>query len=108
MPDPRALHLGGEILIGYDDGRATAFDEYGRRPWQKDYRRETDETESRTLYAFQGEYARLFGPKRRGITEEFGARMKNLDSPDFHKYHLDLEEKYRPAGIRARRDARSQ
>jgi hypothetical protein len=38
MPDPRALHLGGEILIGYNDGRAASFDEYGRGPWQKDYR----------------------------------------------------------------------
>jgi hypothetical protein len=108
MPDPRALHLGGEILIGYEDGSAAAFDEYGRRPWQKDYKREIDQTESRTLYAFQGEYARLFGPKRRGVTEEFAGRMKDVDSPAFHKCHLELEEKNRPVGIRPRRDGRSQ
>lgn len=108
MPDPRSLHLGGEIIIGYGDGRATSFDEYGRRPWEKDYQRKVDQIESRTLRAFQGEYARLFGSKRRGITEEFGGRMKDVDSSDFHQYHLDLEEKYRPAGIRPRRDARSQ
>src|SRR5271166_3866489 len=34
MPDPRALHLGGEIMIGYEDGRSAAFDEFGRRPWR--------------------------------------------------------------------------
>lgn len=108
MPDPRALYLGGEIMIGYNDGRSTSFDEYGRRPWQKDYKHDIEPTESRTLHAFQGEYARLFGPKRRGITEELGGRMKDVDSPDYHKYHLDLEAKYRPAGVRPRRDARSQ
>lgn len=76
MPDPRCLYLGGEILMGFKGGGATAFDEYGRRPWQKDYRRSVDATESRTLDAFQGEYARLFGPKRRGASEKIseGAR----------------------------------
>jgi hypothetical protein len=73
MPDPRELHLGGEILIGYDDGRSSAFDEYGRRPWQADYKKtdQSDENE-RILYGFKGEFARLFGPKRRGRSESFG------------------------------------
>jgi Protein of unknown function (DUF4238) len=63
MPDPRELHLGGEIMIGYGGGRSEAFDEYGRRPWQPDYKK-TDQgnEEDRTLYGFQGEFARLFGP----------------------------------------------
>ncbi len=108
MPDPRGLHLGGEIIIGYDDGRATSFDEYGRRPWQKNYKRHVDQTEARTLYAFKGEYARLFGPKRRGISDDFGGREKDVDSDEFHKYHLDQEKKFRPAGVKPRRDARSQ
>lgn len=106
MPDPRELHLGGEFLIGYDDGRSMAFDEYGRRPWQAGYKK-TDQgnDKERTLYGFQGEFARLFGPKRRGRSESFGGRIKEIDSDDFHPYHLGLEEKYRPAGLRARRDA---
>lgn len=107
MPDPRCLHLGGEILIGYKGGRSEAFDEYGRRPWQKDYGRNVDATESRTLYAFQGEYARIFGPKRRGSNEEFGHKRDDVDDPDYHQYHLDLEKKNLPAHMRPRRDARA-
>jgi Protein of unknown function (DUF4238) len=108
MPDPRELHLGGEIMIGYEDGRSAAFDEYGRRPWQADYKR-TDQgnDEERTLYRFKGEFARLFGPKRRGRSESFGGRIKEIDSDAFHQYHLDLEKKYRPTGLRPRRDARA-
>jgi hypothetical protein len=107
MPDPRCLHLGGEILIGFKGGGSAAFDEYGRRPWQKSYGSDVDETESRTLYAFQGEYARLFGPKRRGTSEELGRKMDDVDSPEFHQYHLDQEKKFLPARFRPRRDARA-
>jgi hypothetical protein len=108
MPDPRELHLGGEITIGYEDGRSAAFDEFGRRPWQSDYKKsdQGDEHE-RTLYGFKGEFARLFGPKRRGRSESFGGRIKEIDSDDFHQYHLDLENKHRPTGRRPRRDARA-
>jgi hypothetical protein len=49
--------MGGQIVIGYEGGGADAFDEYGRRPWQKGYNKESDATESRTLRAFQGEFA---------------------------------------------------
>jgi hypothetical protein len=38
MPDPRSVAYGGETIIGYQDGRATAFDEYGRRPWDPDFK----------------------------------------------------------------------
>jgi hypothetical protein len=108
MPDPRDLHLGGEIMIGYGDGRSAAFDEYGRRPWQADYKKsDQGGEEERTLYGFQGEFARLFGPKRRGQSENFGGRKRDTDSDDFHQYHLDLEKKYRPSRLRPRRDARA-
>jgi hypothetical protein len=108
MPDPRELHLGGEIMIGYEDGRSAAFDEYGHRPWQTGYKK-TDQSndEERTLYGFKGEFARLFGPKRGGRSESFGGRIKEIDSDDFHRYHLDLETKYRPTRLRPRRDARA-
>jgi Protein of unknown function (DUF4238) len=107
MPDPRCLYLGGEILIGYEGGGADAFDEYGRRPWQKGYQKEIDDTESRTLYAFQGEFARLFGPKRRGMSTRMGGKKDDVDDADFHQYHLDLEKKNLPSGFKQRRDARS-
>lgn len=108
MPDPRDLHLGGKTIIGYEGGGGAAFDEYGRRPWQADYdRSDQGGVEERTLYGFQGEFARLFGPKRRGWSQALGGRTKEVDSDDFHQYHLDLEKKYRPAGLRPSRDARA-
>jgi hypothetical protein len=110
MPDPRSLHLGGEILIGFEGGGSAAFDEYGRRPGLKGYSGSgvgPRADESRTLHAFQGEFARLFGRRRRGVSHEFGGRDRTEDSEDFHQYHLDLERKYRPPGLRPRRDSRS-
>jgi hypothetical protein len=111
MPDPRSLHLGGEILIGFKGGGSAAFDEYGRRPGQKGYSGSGARArpyESRALDAFQGEFARLFGRRRRGFSHEFGGKDHTEDSEDFHQYHLGLEDKYRPAGLRPRRDMRSQ
>jgi hypothetical protein len=116
MPDPRSEVMGGEIIIGYRDGRAESFDEYGRRPWQDGYnggstptqdaRREMS-AESKTLYAFQGEFARLFGRKRRGVSDQLGGRRHVEDSEEFHQYHLDMEKKYLPARVHRRRDARA-
>jgi hypothetical protein len=96
MPDPRAITLGGEVMIGFDDGRATSFDPYGRRPWQPEYGKESArETESKSLYRFQGEFARLYGPYRRGRSF-FADRLDNeRDSDDFHQYHLRLEKQGR-------------
>lgn len=108
MPDPRDLHLGGEMLVGYTNGRSDAFDEFGRRPWQTDYKKSDQGGEQeRALYGFQGEFARLFGPKRRGRSELPNGERRDVDNDDFHQYHLGLEKKYRPAGLRPRRDARA-
>ncbi len=97
MPDPRSVTFSSEIFLGYKNGRSDAFDEYGRRPWHEDYKDETRrDYEWKTFLAFQGEYARLFGPKRRGLTFEFGDKGKSEDSADYHAYHLELEQKYKP------------
>lgn len=97
MPDPRPLHAGGEIMMGFKDGTATGFDAYGRRPWQKEWGKETEEDriEFDALYRFQGEFARKYGPKRRGRSFEMSQLDKEEDSEDFHKYHLGLEETYK-------------
>ena len=108
MPDPRSVTFTREIVVGYSHGRSDVFDEYGRRPGQKSFKDETlAKKEWRTSLAFQGEFARLVGPKRRGRAFEFGKPDATEDDSDFHKYHLGLEEKYLPKGKRSHRDRRA-
>lgn len=92
MPDPRPISMGGETFIGYGDGSSVAFDEYGRRPWEEEYSQESrTKSEFDSLQRFQGEFARFFGPYRRGRTFQ-GLRVDpECDSEDFHQYHLSLD-----------------
>ena len=96
MPDPRPVHLGGTIFWGGGLGGSGGMDEYGRRPWAKGFEKESKSLdEGKTLYRFKGEFARLFGPKRRGRTFQ-GMRLDNeQDSEEFHQYHLDEEIKHK-------------
>jgi|SRR5579862_162059 len=108
MPDPRSVSFSSEMLIGYEGGASDAFDEYGRRPWHQDYSDKTrHDREWRTFHRFQGEYARLFGPKRRGIGFDFGGRERNEDSPEFHQYHLDSERGHLSSFAKPRRARRA-
>jgi hypothetical protein len=95
MPDPRSVAYGGESVIGYQDGTATAFDEYGRRPWDQDFKRRADgmDNDWHTFHRFQGEFARLFGPFRRGRAFNFDRLDNERDDDDYHEYHLGLERK---------------
>ncbi len=94
MPDPRLVHLGGQIFIGHSDGTSSAYDEYGRRPWQPGYTKSgVDQAEGRALYQFQGEFARLYGPKRRGRSFQSLSLEKECDDDEFHRYHLGLDKK---------------
>jgi hypothetical protein len=105
MPDPRSVDFTTEVVIGYKDKTAESFDEYGRRPGQRDFRDKARRgREHDTHLAFRGEYARVFGPRRRGQGWEHGReRLEDSeDSPDYHKYHLSLEGKFKPPGARRR------
>jgi hypothetical protein len=95
MPDPRAVHLGGDVYIGFkDDGSSTAFDPYGRRPWQSGFAKDSA-SDGKTLFRFQGEFARLFGPFRRGRSFNFDRLDDERDDDWFHQCHLKLEKKKR-------------
>jgi hypothetical protein len=108
MPDPRSMTFGGEIVIGYKGGGSDVFDEYGRRPWQKSFKdKALADREWRTFHAFQGEYARLFGPKRRGVAFEFHGRQREEDSAEYHQHLLDSELEFLPPHVRRRRGRRS-
>jgi len=96
MPDPRDVHFTGEVIMGFKDGGSTAFDPYGRRPGQRDFGKEGREMrEYATLDRFKGEFARLFGPFRRGRSYEFGQLSEERDDDSMHQYHLSLERKKR-------------
>lgn len=96
MPDPRSVDFTTEVWFGYKDGHSEGFDEYGRRPSDANFtekRRMNRDWE--TFHAFQGEFARIFGPKRRGVCYMFGAMGCSEDTAELHRYHLGLENKYR-------------
>lgn len=96
MPDPRSITFSTEIVIGYNDGSTDHFDEYGRKPWHGDYADRTrKDKEWESFQAFKGEYARLFGPRRRGVSFELGCLEDKVDSDDYHKHHLSLEAKFK-------------
>jgi hypothetical protein len=94
MPDPRGVTFSIGIVMGFTGGGGTAFDAYGRRPWQADYDdgKGVDAVEWNGLHAFQGEFARRYGPKRRGSSYE-AHRIVTEDSENFHRYHLQSEGK---------------
>jgi hypothetical protein len=105
MPDPRGVLFGGEILIGYGGGRSDAFDEYGLKPWQHGYAdKARSEHEWETYLRFQGEFARLFGPVRRGRSFQMDRLDPEVDDAEYHEYHLELERRRNPkASSRAKR-----
>lgn len=82
-------------MWGNNDGTGGAMDEYGRRPWNPGFEaNSTKEREYKTLPWFQGEFAAMVGPRRRGRT---GSPMNELgpetDSDDYHQYHLGLRKR---------------
>ena len=81
-------------MWGGGPGGPGAIDEYGRLPGDPDF--ETEKIKSReyeSLPWFQGEFAALFGPYRRGRCMQALTIENERDSDDFHQYHLGLQKK---------------
>jgi hypothetical protein len=97
MPDPRSVSFSTEIIFGNEnDKRYDFFDEYGRKPWQLDYNdKQRQEEEWVAFHAFQGEFARVFGPRRRGRAYELGTLDREKDDQEYHAYHLGLEGRFK-------------
>jgi hypothetical protein len=92
MPDPRSVDFTTEIMVGYGGGHSDAWDAYGKRPGDPQFRSESgDGSEWISFHAFQGELARVFGPRRRGRAFRFAKLEPEVDSAEFHAYHLGLE-----------------
>lgn len=90
MPDPRSLHYGGEIIIGWNDGTSTAFDAYGRRPGDPEYGKDDLHKGGKydPLERFQSEFARRYGPYRRGRSSFAGDLEQERDSDDYHNSRI--------------------
>lgn len=106
MPDPRHVHGGGEILIGYKDGRSDAFSEYGHKPWQKGYKdKQRSDREWKAMTKFKAEWAATYGPNFRGVVMSPGNRETRYSmGAEWHKEECERDKKYlKQPGERARR-----
>jgi hypothetical protein len=96
MPEPRVIHMGGEIVIGFKGGGATSFSEYGHNPWEKGYNDEKRERrESKALERFKAEWAMKHGPKFTAYDNEFGGRLRE-DSERMTAERKTIYERYHP------------
>lgn len=87
MPEPRDIHMGGEMIVGYKDGSAERFSEYGHRPWDKDFKNERRfNRESDALRKFQAEFALMQGKAWRGWSYNLGNKGPRVDSDDYYDY----------------------
>jgi hypothetical protein len=105
MPEPRCIHMGGEMFVGFEDGRSEAYSEYGHRPWQKDYKNDRRYArESASLRKFQAEFAVMHGKAWRGWSYDYNKRAPPSDSDDDQSYFAAVTRKTgakrRPGGGR--------
>lgn len=108
MPDPRHVHMGGEIVIGYEGGHSDAFSEYGHKRWDRDYRnKERDRRDGEALQRFKAEWAAMMGRRYRGISYHFYSKNRPPpleESEEMHTRHLEIDRRNRKKpGERQRR-----
>ena len=96
MPDPRSMSFATEMHFGMKSGNHYSVDEYGRRPGQDGYNSERRrDLEWISFHAFQGEYARIHGPVRRGRSYCYSFLSPEEDDYDSHRGFLKLESRYK-------------
>jgi hypothetical protein len=98
MPEPREIHMGGEVLIGYKGGRSEGWGEYGHRPWQKGYKDEKRfAEESKALERFKAEWSVMQGPEYRGTSFQFHHKHNApyVVSDELHQHYLERAQRYK-------------
>ena len=91
MPDPRAIMgIPGETIFVGDNNSISAFDKYGRRPWEHGYNDDSILDEADSLERFKGEFAKKFGPQRRGRAFDGCLLDPERDCDEVHQLNLDI------------------
>ena len=104
MPEPRLLHMGGEIIMGWDDGTSDAFSEYGHKPSQEGFKDNVRfARESRSLDQFQAEWAMLRGPRYIAEDFEWHRKRRGEDDDEDMARHARILSRYRKRGDDRRR-----
>jgi len=95
MPDPRSSLYSTTITIGLANGGAITIDEYGRQPGEPGFSWEGLDRDFETYHAFQAEFARLYGRRRRGRSYVFDQLCPEEDSIETHARRLADERRYK-------------
>lgn len=96
MPDPRSVPFISGVSMEFDTGRSQSLDEYGRQPHERDYNdKERYDLEWNAFNAFKGEYARKFGPYRKGLGFDYTNADHTLDSEEMHQSNLRMESHFK-------------
>lgn len=105
MPDPRHVYMGGEIVVGFDNGQSDAWGPYGHKPWEAAYTdKERESRETKTLYRFKAEWSAMVGRRYRGRTHEFSKHKSDEEWPESYERALAHDAEYRKKpGERQRR-----
>lgn len=95
MPEPRLLSIGGEVFIGYKNGRSDAWSEYGHKPWQEGYQdAKREKRESASLERFQAEWAVLRGPRYTAENYAYMRLYRGEDDEGDMQRHRALLKRY--------------
>jgi hypothetical protein len=98
MPEPREIHMGGEVMVSYKGGGVDTWNEYRHRPWQKGYQDDKRSAkESETLSRFQAEWAEMQGPEYRGTSFQFHRELRGpyVTPDEFHQHDLERARRYK-------------
>ena len=108
MPDPRHIHGGGEMVVGFEGGGGAAWSEYGHRPWQAGYKDQArSDREWDAMNKFKAEWAAQFGPEYRGVTHNLlsgGVEPRRSMGLEYYERECARDRVYsKEKGERARR-----
>jgi len=94
MPEPRLVHMGGEVVVGYKSGGSDSWSEYGHKPWQKGFKDTARERqESKALYRFQAEWALRQGARHTAFNSDFARTERHTDSNEMMEHYRSLLQK---------------